>query len=119
MTPTDIRQNEIFDKYYFVCQCPRCSDETETVKMIAAECPNPKCDNILDLRGSLYMCPVCEKEVPEEHQEMYTYLMEFTPLKLYEMAANDTGCKFDLTRVSFKCVLSFLLSLVQISIFYK
>lgn len=119
MTPTDIRQNEIFDKYYFVCQCPRCSDETETVKMIAAECPNPKCDNILDLRGSLYMCPVCEKEIPVEHQEMYTYLMEFTPLKLYEMAANDTGCKFDLTCVALKCALNFFLSLVQISIFYK
>lgn len=94
MTPTDLRQNEIFDKYYFVCQCPRCTDETETVKMIAAECPNPKCDNVLDLRGSTYMCPICEKEIAPEHQEMYSYLMEFTPSKLYEMLANDTACKF-------------------------
>lgn len=94
MTPTDLRQNEIFEKYYFVCQCPRCTDENETKKMIAAECANPKCDNVLDLRSSVYMCPICEKEVPVEHQEMYTYLMEFTPLKLYEMAANDTACKF-------------------------
>ncbi|XP_063707747.1 histone-lysine N-methyltransferase SMYD3-like [Culicoides brevitarsis] len=91
MTPTELRQNEIFDKYYFVCACPRCSDETESMKMIAAECPNPKCDNILDLRKDIYLCPICEKEIDPEHKDMYNYLMEFTPLKLYEMAMNDTA----------------------------
>lgn len=94
MEPTELRQNEIFQQYYFVCECSRCTDEKETAKMMGANCPNPKCDNCaLDLRKQISTCPQCDKPIDQDHQDMYDYLMQFTPTQLYEMSLTDCGCK--------------------------
>ncbi|XP_068628682.1 histone-lysine N-methyltransferase SMYD3 [Battus philenor] len=73
------RQTELLENYYFLCQCDRCMDDTQLKILHAAKCPNPKCDNPVNIpwkeNCELVRKPIIEKDsenqnggIPNEHE---------------------------------------------------
>lgn len=86
----ETRKAELKKNYYFDCDCPKCSDPTQTVKMNAMACPSGKdCDGFVGPEDTA--CPECKAEVTAEHRQTFDDVIEMTQQALIEM--QNIRCK--------------------------
>ena len=88
-----MRRQELKTGYYFDCDCPKCLDEEEELKMLAAACPNPECDASI-LCATMTKCPECEADITDEHKQLYNDVTEQTIAQLGEMCS--FACKYNI-----------------------
>ncbi|XP_052899084.1 histone-lysine N-methyltransferase SMYD3 isoform X2 [Anopheles moucheti] len=84
---TDVRREQLAERYYFRCECERCRDEQEQKRMNAAACPNKNCEEPLDMHGSelKQQCPVCGTSVTPFDRETFNEISNFTRDHLAQM----------------------------------
>lgn len=89
----DDRRRELKNAYYFLCTCSKCVDTREEEEMLAAACPNTKCDEFITNVSQVVMpeCRKCGQNLNDEFVERYKEVMEFTKDKLDEM--KSVACK--------------------------
>ncbi|XP_054728813.1 histone-lysine N-methyltransferase SMYD3 [Anastrepha obliqua] len=81
-TPAE-RRAELQSNYYFLCICSKCTDMQETHEMLAAACPNKKCNAFLDI--NLNNCPHCDTDVSPKQRNGYNEAMSITKTHLENM----------------------------------
>lgn len=89
----DDRRNELKNAYYFLCTCSKCVDTREQEEMLAAACPNTKCNEFITNVGQVVMneCRNCGTDLNDEFFERFKEVTEFTKEKLEEM--KSVACK--------------------------
>jgi len=87
MDTSDERRKTLKDSYYFWCTCSKCVDSKEQDEMLAAQCPNQKCDQFLTILddGMTRECKKCGQNISNEHIDEFKLVMELTKEKLAEM----------------------------------
>lgn len=64
--------------------------------MNAAACPNPKCNEVLNLQNDeTIKCPRCEEAVSEKCRQTFRDVMSATRMHLDKMKMCNVACKFD------------------------
>lgn len=94
MNTAENRRADLQANYYFLCDCIKCSNPIEPVRMQYAACPNAGCSAGLDLLGGgnsvVVECDKCGELVKEEYRQEFIDVMEFTKSQLISM--NDVAC---------------------------
>lgn len=87
------RRKELKNAYYFLCTCSKCVDTKEEEEMLAAACPNSKCEDFITNLSELVLheCRNCGQNLNDEFVESYKEVMDFTKGKLEEM--KSVSCK--------------------------
>lgn len=84
-----IRQNELLETYYFLCQCVKCLDFKCLDIMLSAACPNSNCENAIPMQNisniNTLNCSQCSTELTDEFIRNYKEVMEFTELQIHNM----------------------------------
>lgn len=96
MESAEQRKRQLRETYYFDCQCPRCLEPTEELRMNAAACPNSQCAAALDLRSSVLepieMCTDCGSSVSADYVRRFREILELTKSSIAEM--KHTACEY-------------------------
>lgn len=81
------RQKELETSYYFLCECPKCLAPESLVEMTGSACPNPNCDNCLDINNVEIdqTCPKCNIVVSADFVGEFKDIMEMTQNHLNNM----------------------------------
>uniref|UniRef100_A0A182PMG0 MYND-type domain-containing protein n=1 Tax=Anopheles epiroticus TaxID=199890 RepID=A0A182PMG0_9DIPT len=83
---TEVRRDQLAERYYFDCACERCRDEQEQKRMNAAACPNKSCYEPLDMNDpQLERCPTCGSVVTHSDRETFNEISSFTRDHLAQM----------------------------------
>ncbi|KAL1489651.1 hypothetical protein ABEB36_013595 [Hypothenemus hampei] len=83
LASTQERQNELFETYYFLCDCPKCSKSENMSEMFGAVCPNESCDNSVPItRNEISKCSKCEKQLTQDYIDRFHEVIEFTDMHL-------------------------------------
>ncbi|XP_035905515.1 histone-lysine N-methyltransferase SMYD3 isoform X2 [Anopheles stephensi] len=83
---TDVRREQLSERYYFDCDCDRCRDEQEQRRMNAAACPNRNCQESVDMNDSeLEHCPLCGTSITNSDRDTFTEISSFTRDHLAQM----------------------------------
>uniref|UniRef100_A0A182Y0G1 MYND-type domain-containing protein n=1 Tax=Anopheles stephensi TaxID=30069 RepID=A0A182Y0G1_ANOST len=83
---TDVRREQLSERYYFDCDCDRCRDEQEQRRMNAAACPNRNCQEPVDMNDSeLEHCPLCGTSITNSDRDTFTEISSFTRDHLAQM----------------------------------
>lgn len=85
-----LRQEELLNTYYFLCECPRCIDIEETRMMTAAACPNSSCEACIEINekiehDSILKCNECQTVISPGFIQQYKDVTEFTSTHLQNM----------------------------------
>uniref|UniRef100_A0A182S8N9 SET domain-containing protein n=1 Tax=Anopheles maculatus TaxID=74869 RepID=A0A182S8N9_9DIPT len=89
---SDVRREQLSDRYYFYCDCARCRDENEQKCMNAAACPNRNCQEPVDMNDSkLERCPGCGTPITNSDRDTFAEISSFTRDHLAQM--KSVACK--------------------------
>ncbi|KAF2894223.1 hypothetical protein ILUMI_11948 [Ignelater luminosus] len=85
-----LRQEELLNTYYFLCECPRCLDTEEAKMMTAAACPNSSCEACIEInekieQDDILECEECQTEISSSFIQQYKDVTEFTSMHLQNM----------------------------------
>lgn len=78
------RKKELKAKWYFDCNCVRCSDPTDDI-LTSIKCPNENCDEPLitseDADTVMIACPKCKTIADEEYVKAAQNMMKELPAR--------------------------------------
>ncbi|XP_050296379.1 histone-lysine N-methyltransferase SMYD3 [Anthonomus grandis grandis] len=81
MASTKERQKELLDSYYFLCDCPKCSEVENRAEMFGAMCPNCEAGVLIEEK----QCSKCLKKLSKEFINEFESVLEFTEMHLASM----------------------------------
>lgn len=107
------RQQELELNYYFICECPRCLSPEPIVDMTGSACPNPNCDNCINISNTEAgdRCDKCGTVISAEFKTDFGDIMEKTQKHLDNMKVT-TGILYKIMfiKISKKYLFLFILT---------
>uniref|UniRef100_A0A182NUR0 MYND-type domain-containing protein n=1 Tax=Anopheles dirus TaxID=7168 RepID=A0A182NUR0_9DIPT len=83
---SDVRREQLSERYYFLCDCERCRDVQEQKRMNGAACPKADCQESLDMDGpELDRCPTCTTPIAPADRDTFNDISNFTREHLARM----------------------------------
>ncbi|XP_050079046.1 histone-lysine N-methyltransferase SMYD3 [Anopheles maculipalpis] len=99
---TDVRREQLADRYYFHCDCERCRDEMEKQFMNAAACPNRNCQEPINMDDTgLECCPVCGTSITKSDRDTFAEISSLTRDHLAQMKS-VASTDLDVSRLCLK-----------------